>query len=282
MGIAHRDETGEAPTLYHAVGDRIDGEYAFLDSIESGLADAGRVSMYSPFVVWKDAETAVMYYCHISRDPATGDEAHTMRVLESTDVGLERWTPSRIGAIDEGNVVFAEPTARDVAMLWDPELGQFLMYYVVTPDGSLEPGRSDERANVVRLRLSADLTAWSEPVDVLSTPPGYHAAESIFVLKKDGLYYLWVCGFDYGLMSLYISEDPADFGDPSENRIAEQSGHGPEIALVDGTYWMACVAIASTPGNPPASGIDLPGVSIQPLIWEPAGPEVEKKVTRHV
>jgi hypothetical protein len=70
-------------------------------------------------------------------------------------------------------------------------------------------------------------------------------------------------------MSVYISEDPLNFGHPIHNRILEQSGHAPEIVYSDDKYWMACAGIASKLGFP--WGVhDLIGTYIQPLTWRPA------------
>jgi hypothetical protein len=121
---------------------------------------------------------------------------------------------------------------------------------------------------------------------VLGTPPGYGGAESVFVLQKNGLYYLWVCGsLDYSVMSLYISRDPFNFGDVVANRIEEQWGHAPEIVRANGSYWIACVAIASVPGldtakehNLPVTQHDLEGVWIQPLAWRTATPDIKDRV----
>jgi hypothetical protein len=99
------------------------------------------------------------------------------------------------------------------------------------------------------------------------------------VLKRDGYYYMWLCGFDYGRMSLYISEDPMHFGDPVQNRILEQSGHSPEIIQAGGQEWMACVSIANTFGNRPGAH-DLHGVYIQPLTWIEADAAAMAKVVR--
>ena len=154
------------------------------------------------------------------------------------------------------------------------------MYYVAnTPENRLTEVLANTPASVVKVRTSSDLYRWSEPRVVMGIPPGYQAAESPFVLYRDGYYYLWVSGFDYGRMSLYISEDPFNFGDPVENRIMEQPGHAPEIVSVDGVDYIACCAVASHFGNEPGHH-DFRGVYCQPLVWREAGAEVMAKITR--
>jgi hypothetical protein len=132
------------------------------------------------------------------------------------------------------------------------------------------------------MRTSKDLLNWSEHAVVMQPPPHYQAAESPFVLKRDGLYYLWVSGFDYARMSLYVSEDPAEFGDPADNRIMEQNGHAPEIVSEGGIDYMGCAAIHTNfeePYNPPGAS-DLNGVYIQPLRWRAATQHEAGRVVR--
>ena len=118
---------------------------------------------------------------------------------------------------------------------------------------------------IVRVRTSKDLLHWSEPITAMGPPPGgYQCAESPFVLYRDGYYYLWVSGIDYSRVSLYISEDPFNFGDPAANRIEEQPGHAPEIASDKGRDYMACSMVSTVPSATPAAH-DLEGILIQHL-----------------
>ncbi len=262
VGIAHRAPNGEAPTLFHAVSDMINGEYEMLDPIGSGTHEATGVQMWSPFIIWRNDHSALLYYSHQSRNTSRPTNNVSIRILESNDPRLEVWSPLRNHGLAHGNALFAEKLARDPCIFWDSELRNYLMYYVVG-SGWEDP----EREAVVRLRQSSDLLYWSEPTTVMVPPPGYRAAESVFVMQRGGLYYLWVCGYDYGRMSLYVSNTPFHFGDPLEDRVAEQSGHAPEVVRADGQDWIACCAVASRFGNSPAQH-DLPGVYIQPLIWD--------------
>jgi hypothetical protein len=245
-----------------------------IDPVEYGLNVDAKVHMWPPFAIWRDEQTALMFYSHHVTD-ATGTRTEaSIRVLESNDPKLELWKPAAYPQFQDTNKVFAEKVVRDPAILWDKRQRVFLMYYVACI--GLEDREED---NVVRARHSPDLLSWSEPTTVMLPPPGYRAAESIFVLKRDGLYYLWVCGFDYGRMSLYVSEDPFSFGHPVKNRIFEQSGHAPEIVHVGDDDWMACVAIASTFGNEPGKH-DLPGVYVQRLQWVEADSAAIAKIVR--
>ena len=270
------------PTLYHFVSRGIEGPYTRLQPVGSGFSVSqlpGRaLTMTAPCVIWKDDRTALMFYAHVISGEQNGVEKiydASIRVLESTDAKLESWAPRFDPAFPEQNVVFRENYCRDPEVIWDKERRLYLMYYVIG-DGWTDP----QAQCVLRVRTSRDLSTWSEPKTLMAPPAGYRAAESIFVLKKDDLYYLWLCGFDYGRMSLYISEDPLNFGDPVRNRVMEQHGHAPEIVYVNGEYWMACAGIASEFGQ--GWGIhDLLGTYLQPLKWVEASAEERAKIIRN-
>jgi hypothetical protein len=90
---------------------------------------------------------------------------------------------------------------------------------------------------------------------------------------------LWVSGIDYSHTSLYISEDPFNFGDAIANRIEDTPGHAPEIVTIDGKDLMACSMVSTVPSASPAAH-DLDGILIQPLRWDEPDPGMEKRVTR--
>ncbi|WP_296615465.1 hypothetical protein [Sphingomonas sp.] len=259
-------------TLFHAVSDTLQGDYRFLERIGSGAADDGPADMWAPFVTWAGQDEAFLFYAHLPRREDGSAPDVTLRRL-SSDGNLARWAP-HLFAGEKDNIVFREPHVRDPQVFWDDALACYLLYYVIG-DGWVDP----EAGNVVRVRTSTDLRTWSAPRTVLAPPPGYRAAESIFVQVRDGLYYMWVCGFDYGRMSLYVSDNPFCFGDPVDNRMVETTGHAPEIVTIDGVDWMACVSISSQAGLPPAMH-DLPGVWIQPLEWRPMSDDETQRVYR--
>ena len=128
--------------------------------------------------------------------------------------------PLKASTLEDGNILFKEKDCRDPEIDWIEERQTYFLYYV-SGAGTADPSNPNE----VRVRESPDLLHWSEPKTVMLTPPGYQAAESVFVLKENGLYNLWVSGYDYGRMSLYISEDPMNFGDPVKNRIMDANIH---------------------------------------------------------
>ena len=259
MGMCH-----ESWHLFHAVSEQLTGPYQMLGHIETGDAQAEHA--WAPYAFKGPEESVFMYYSHQNRGQQEKDKE--IRLLTSCDPLLEVWQPYAGDLLKTGNCVFAEPAARDVCLLYDEKLCCYLMYYIAhTSDcGLLE---NDSRLPCkVRLRTSQDLYLWSEPVTVMGIPADYVVAESPFVLKRNGLYYLWVCGWDSGRMALYISSDPFDFGDPVADLVTEQSGHAPEIVTHDGKDYMACSAVSSKFGYQVPGEHDLKGVYIQEIVWE--------------
>jgi len=248
--------------LFHCVARSIDGPYQQVERVDLGFGP--KAGVWAPFV-FRSSERAAMFYATVENG------ASSIRKAAASDATLQSW--QRLPENEE--IVVVEPHARDPHVIFNQELAQYLLYYVATVSA----------VNVVRLRTSTDLLTWSEPRTVLGTPPGYGAAESVFVLERGGYFYMWVSGYDYSRMSLYISRTPFDFGDAQTSRIEEQPGHAAEIAWSEGRYWMACAAIASIPGLPPiphvpAAWHDLVGVYIQPLQWRTAGEADLEKITQ--
>jgi beta-xylosidase len=253
--------------LFHYVSDSIEGPYHSVGRLDLGYGK--RDGVWAPCIV-RDENRTLMYYAHV------GKEGMSIRVARAEDNQLLRW---HRGAGNE-EVLVTEEGARDPEIIKDQRTGLFLMFYVCSVK------TANDWEGVVRVRTSTDLLKWSEPRTVLGTPPGYGGPESVFVLQNNGIYYMWVSGAeDYGVMSLYISMDPFNFGDVVENRIEQQPGHAAEILRAKGKYWMACVAIASVSNLDTAKRHDLPitqhdleGVWIQPLEWRSATAAMKSKV----
>ena len=255
--------------LFHYVSDSIEGPYDSVGPLDLGYGK--REGVWAPCIV-HDEERTLMYYAY------AGKEGMSIRVAQAEDAQLLRWHRGAGGV----EILVTEEAARDPEIIKDQRTGLFLMFYVCAIKSA------NTWAGVVRVRTSTDLLKWSEPQTVLGTPPGYGGSESVFVLQTNGIYYMWVSGAeDYGVMSLYISMDPFNFGDIVENRIEEQPGHAAEVVGANGRYWMACVAIASVSNLDSAKRHDLPitqhdleGVWIQPLEWRAATAAMKDKVVR--
>ena len=246
--------------LFHYVSDRLEGPYHSVGYLDLGYGT--KAGVWAPFIL-QLKDRALMFYA------ALAEGQLNIRVAESIDAGLVSWRRGFSGR----EILVSDANARDPQIVCGCGEHPYLMYYVCTA------GYGSDDENAVRVRSSKDLISWSAPKTVLGTPPGYGAAESVFVLHRHHQYYLWVSSAtDYSRMSLYISSDPFDFGNAATNRIEEQSGHACEIVEEHGRYWMACVAIASVPalggkepGLLPLQQHDLEGVYLQPLAWRPTG-----------
>ena len=144
------------------------------------------------------------------------------------------------------------------------EKGTYLMYVVGVHD----------KKGAVSLFSSHDLLTWEyEGVALASGDgaplrPGWGAMESPFVVKKDGLYYLFVTYTDcsdatYNDTLVFCSEDPKRFGEYNDDEpIARLYAHAPEILEVDGDYYITTCGWNGKPNPNPGC------VSIAKLGWK--------------
>jgi len=259
--------------LFHAVGSSLNAPMTLLDKIPYQIASP-QAYMWAPAAIWnRDRTTACLFYFHYLGSSECKENC--VRLLTSNSPDLKAWHPYDGADLPERNMVFRERDDRDFCVFWDDRLGSYLMYYACAGTYAGLPGLN----TIVRVRTSKDLLHWSEPVTVMGPPPGYQCAESPLVIYRAGYYYLWVSGIDYSRVSLYISEDPFNFGDPTANRIEEQPGHAPEVVSDQGQDYMACSMVSTGPSATPAAH-DLEGILIQPLRWDEPAPDMPARVTR--
>lgn len=239
IGISQPDSS-----MFHAVGNRLDSQYKYLPRIscDDPLID----HMWAPFAIWKDKNTAYLYYSHMSK------VSQSIRLFVSHDPKLEKWEPYS-GPELQGNLVFSEEGDRDACVFYDKSEKCYLMYYAST--------------GPIKVRKSPDLLKWSEPIVVTGCPPEpYKCGESPFVIQKGDWYYLFVSGFDYGRVSVYASKSPYSFGDAAKDRLYEISGHAPEMVRIGRTDYVICAAVHSRIGGLPGES-DLNSVYLQKLEW---------------
>jgi len=149
------------------------------------------------------------------------------------------------------NPIFSDPGhARDSYVMKDN--GTYYYYYTRTFS-------EVDLRSCVAVRTGTDLYHWSGPkivhIEPLEVDWGGDA-ESPFVVKRNGIFYLFICRAmtDYNQTYVYWSEDPMNF--PKENLVCELPTHASEIVRISEDEWY----ISNT-------GWDKKGVYIARLNW---------------
>lgn len=152
----------------------------------------------------------------------------------------------------EFNPLFSDPGhARDSYILYDN--GKYYFYYTRTYN-------EVDLRSCVAVRTSPDMFHWSGPKIVHTQPFKCNwggDAESPFVVKKDGLFYLFVCRAmtKYNQTHVYWSKDPINF--PKENFVCELPTHASEVIKVSDNEWY----LSNT-------GWDKKGIFIAKMEWK--------------
>jgi beta-fructofuranosidase len=154
--------------------------------------------------------------------------------------------------IKEGNNVLYEKGGRDVMVLKDDN--KFYAYSTVSTvakDGWLR--------GFVIVRTSKDLMNWSDYTIVSEggrAGNGAVSAESPFVVKYRGYFYLFRSSSSTGTVFVYRSDDPYNFGVNDDRKlIAELPVWAPEVLNENGQWYISDIA-------------DFEGVKLAKLIWQ--------------
>ena len=231
------------------------------------------------------------YFAHGIGDGLRAPMLEANRVI---DRGTPAWAPCVIRKGDDF-YMFYGPSPTQLAISFD--LYEWYNYPVVLknepPMGAhrdhfvLQVGKNRYLMYVVGVRQkkgavsvfsSRNLLQWSFEGFALTSgddaplKPGWGAIESPYVIKKDGLYYLFVTYTDcsketYNDTLVFTSDDPKRFGEYNGGKggaqpITKLHVHAPEILQVDGQYYITTCGW---------NGQDIPhagAVSIAKLAWK--------------
>jgi beta-fructofuranosidase len=151
---------------------------------------------------------------------------------------------------DEGNLLY-EQGGRDVMVMGDE--GTYYAYSTIATvarDGWLR--------GFVNVRTSKNLIQWSDYTIVSEggrAGNGPVSAESPFVQKYEGYYYLFRSSSITGTTFVYRSKDPYNFGVNNDDKlITELPVWAPEILFEDGQWYISDIA-------------DFRGVMLANLTW---------------
>jgi len=157
----------------------------------------------------------------------------------------------------EGSNMLYEKGGRDVMVMeQDSTYYAYSTISTVARDGWLR--------GFVSLRTSRDLKKWSDYTIVSEGGRGGNgpvSAESPFVQKYKGYYFLFRSSSSTGTCFVYRSKDPYNFGvNDDEKLVAELPVWAPEILVEDGQWYISDIA-------------DFQGIKLARLKWveEPAG-----------
>lgn len=201
--------------------------------------------LWAPHII-SSKDTFYMFYNIGNMQPNAPDYSSWGQLCMAWSTDLYRWTRHGL------NPLFSDPGhARDSYIM--QENGQFYYYYTRTYS------EVDQRSSVA-VRKGPDLTHWSGPKIVHDQPLKNHYggdAESSFVIKKDKLFYLFICraNTNYNQTDVYWSADPEHF--PIENFVTKLPVHAAELIFDAKEGWF----ISNT-------GWDKKGLYIAPLAWK--------------
>lgn len=212
------------------------GENVAAPNAESGTIGPRRVQRWpgpviqAPFFMRWDDEILCLY------------NSNGVRVMTSRDGR----TFTRRGTPPDGNLLYREG-GRDVMML--PIDGVIHAYSCVS---------TLDRRSYVMLRTTTDLRTWSPGKNVNEGGPGGGgpvSAESPFVVRLHGYYYLFRASSEDGKTYVYRSDVPDDFGvNDSSKLVATFRLKAPEVIEENGEWFISDLA-------------DFQGIKVSRLRW---------------
>lgn len=231
------------------------------------------------------------YFVH-----GSGESLHSTfaEVGKSIDRGTLAWAPCVIRK-DENYYMFYGPSPTSLAVSFD--MNEWYGYNVVLQNEPPMAAHRDHfvlqiednkylmyvvgvhnKKGAVSCFSSCDLLTWDfagfalTSGDAAPLKPGWGAMESPFVVKKDGLYYLFITYTDssdetYNDTLVFCSDDPLRFGEYNggiggAKPITKLSAHAPEIIEENGEYFITTCGWRDKPVANKGC------VSIAPLAWK--------------
>jgi beta-fructofuranosidase len=250
IGITHQKVLGgKLPVPWaeeefiHAVAPALEGPWTVLSPILQVDRKLGETHVWAPHVVKQGGQ----YYCFYAA--GGGHWTSMINLAESADAMT--WTRY------SGNPRFRDfYDARDPMVLRDGD--RWIMYYTKTFSRK-------EHLSTVAYRESRDLLHWSDPNfayvvrSLPATLPNSQYTESPFVVKYQGLYYLFHCTTDlnYQATRVFVSKDPLHFEE--SNEITTLIAHAAEVVQDGERYYLT------------HAGWYYDGLYLADLTWRPAG-----------
>ena len=228
--------------LFHITADSFTGEWKEHDFIKADARFENH--LWAPHVL-KDNGTLYMTVTGGNRQKTARNYASFGTVNLKTSKDGFKWTQ------EECNPIVSDPGhARDSFILKDGK--DYYLYYTRTVS-------EIDLRSAVAVKHSTDLKHWTAPKLVHIQPLRCNwggDCESPFVIKKDGIYYMFIClaMTGYNKTQVFWSKDPNNF--PKENLVTELKTHASEIIQDKDGNWF----ISDT-------GWDKKGLYIAPMKW---------------
>jgi hypothetical protein len=239
FGITHEEPANgmQEKFFVHATAPDLMGPWTKQAPVLNADPAAGEIIVWAPYVLKSDGKYWI-YYCGGGK----GHDTYEIHLATSTDLTTWVRSPANPMLIDGWD-------ARDPMVLKVDD--GWLLYYCATstPQGG---------NHTVKAVKSKDLTHWTDPTEVFSTPKVGRSGgptESPFVVARNGNYYLFVCtNIGYVQTAVYVSDSPLHWD--YANQVGVYPAHASEVIQTPDDKWYVSRA-----------GWGQGGVSIAELNW---------------